>query len=351
MLRQVYIILNDKIIYQRNYAAGLDDTIFPSVYLNIKKSALSKFAEETASYEFFKYKLSYIVDKDLNLIFLFVTGIGDDFKNVKPQLYNFKKEFLEVYGEAFKEEQINIIPEVFNPIVDTIHRNLKAKISIIGFSGVGKTTTTKLIKSEEIPMQHIPTITGEVATIKIGKLHFYLWDFAGQDQFDFLWEKFIKGSDAVLLMTDSTLENLEKSRYFFELVNKVVPYARLAIIANKQDLPHAMKTEDIERLMGQKSYSFIAIDPNNRPKMIRIIADLLDMDTEVSPLLKPIFERNILMDKVQKALEQGEFNESVILFEKISSICLELGDDSLSIELQEKAQKLRSILSKLPSSS
>lgn len=344
MLRQIYIILNDNIIYQRNYAKGLDDSLFSNVYLNIKKSAFSKFAEETASYEFFTYKLSYIVEKSLNLIVLFVTGLGDDFKNIKPQLENFKREFLDFYGDNIKNNNSTIIPDVLDPIVDSIHRNLKPKISIVGFSGVGKTTTTKLIKSEEIPMQHIPTITGEVATIKIGKLHFFLWDFAGQDQFNFLWEKFIRGSDAVLLMTDSTLENLEKSRYFFELVNKVIPYARLAVTANKQDLPVAMKIEDIERLMGQKTYSMIAIDPNNRPKMILIIADLLDMDPKVSPLLKPIFERDILMEKAQKALEQGEFNEAVDIFEKISNICLELGDDSLSIELQEKADKLRSFL-------
>ncbi|MFX1384439.1 MAG: ADP-ribosylation factor-like protein [Promethearchaeota archaeon] len=351
MLRQVFITFNDNIIYQRNYAKGLDDSIFTNVYQNIKESAFSKFGEESASYEFFKYKLSYIAEKALNLLFLFVTGLGDDFNNIKPQLKNFKKEFLDVYGENLKEGAINIIKDVFNPIVDTIHRNLKAKISIVGFSGVGKTTTTKLIKSEEIPMQHIPTITGEVATIKIGKLAFYLWDFAGQDQFDFLWEKFIKGSDAVLLMTDSTLENLEKSKYFFELVNKVIPYSRLAVIANKQDLTEAMKVEDIERLMGQKVYSFIAIDPNNRPKMIRIIADLLDIDAEVSPLLKPIFDRDVLMDQAQKALEQGDFDQAINLFEKISSICLELGDDSLSIELQEKAQKIRSFLDRLPSPS
>ncbi|MFX1366435.1 MAG: ADP-ribosylation factor-like protein [Promethearchaeota archaeon] len=344
MLRQIYIILNDRIIYQRNYAKGLDETLFSNVLLNIKKTVFAKFAEETASYEFFTYKLSYIVEKSLKLILLFVTGLGDDFKNIKPQLQNFKKEFIDYFGDNLTSDNPTIITDVLDPIIDAIHRNLKPKISIVGFSGVGKTTTTKLIKSEEIPMQHIPTITGEVATIKIGKLHFFLWDFAGQDQFDFLWEKFIKGSDAVLLMTDSTLENLEKSKYFFELVNKIIPYARLAVIANKQDLPEAMKIEDIERLMGQKTYSMIAIDPYNRPKMIRIIADLLDMDAKVSPLLKPIFERDLLMDKVQNALEQGEFNQAVEIFEKISNLCLELGDDSLSIELQEKADKIKSLL-------
>ncbi len=344
MLRQVYIILNDNIIYQRNYAKGLDDSLFTNVYLNIKKAAFLKFGEDIRSYEFFEYKLSYIVEKSLNLIFLFVTGLGDEFKSIKPQLNNFKKEFLDFYGDSINNNNVTILTDVLNPIVDTIHRNLKPKISIVGFSGVGKTTTTKLIKSEEIPTQHIPTITGEVATIKIGKLHFYLWDFAGQDQFDFLWEKFIRGSDAVLLMTDSTLENLEKSIYFFELVNKEVPYARLAVIANKQDLPKAMIIEDIERIMGQKTYSFIAIEPNNRAKMIRIIADLLDMDAKVSPLLKPIFERDVLMEKIQNALEQGEFQETLELFDKISNICLELGDDSLAIEFQNKAEKLRKVL-------
>ncbi|MFX1454947.1 MAG: ADP-ribosylation factor-like protein [Promethearchaeota archaeon] len=349
MLRQVFIVLNDKLVYQRSYAKGLDASLFSNVYQKVKKVALSKFGPETGTYEFFEYKLSYILDESANLVFLFVSGLGDEFEDIEPQLKKFKKEFIEIYGEQFKNDDFEIVNEVFNPFVDTIHRNLKPKLSIVGFSGVGKTTTTRLIKSEEIPMQHIPTITGEVATIKIGKLSFFLWDFAGQDQFDFLWEKFIKGSDAVLLMTDSTLENLEKSRSFIELTNKVIPYARFAVIANKQDLPDAMKVEDIERLMGNKTYGFVAIDPNNRPKMIRIIADLLDMDTKVSPLLKPLLERENLMDEAQNALEEGKFKEAVSIFEKISNLCLELGDDSLAIDFQKKSAKIDSMLKSLTS--
>jgi len=347
MLRQVFIVLNDKLAYQRSYAKGIENSLFKTVFQKVKKEVLSEFGTETGTYEFFEYKLSFIKDNGYNLIFIFVSGLGDEFKDIEPQLKKFKKEFIDFYGDLMKNEEFEIINEVLDPIVDSIHRNLKPKISIIGFSGVGKTTTTKLIKSEEIPMQHIPTITGEVATIKIGKLHFFLWDFAGQDQFDFLWEKFIKGSDAVLLMTNSTLENLDKSRSFFTLVNKIVPSARLAIIANKQDLPEAMKVEEIERLMGNKAYSMVAIDPNNRSKMIRIIADLLDMDTSVSPLLQPIFERDKLMDKAQKIIEQGEFEEAVTIFENISNLCLDLGDDSLAIEFQNKSDKIRKILKSL----
>ncbi len=349
MLRQAYIILNDKIIYQRNYAKGLDNTFFSKIYVNIKKAAISKFGGDVGTSEFFEYKLSYIVERSLNLIILLVSGLGDEFENIKVQLIKFKKEFLDFYGDSIEDINLKLIGDVIDPIIDAIHRSLKPKISIIGFSGVGKTTTTKLIKSEEIPMQHIPTITGEVATIKIGKLEFFLWDFAGQDQFDFLWEKFIRGSDAVLLMSDSTLANLEKSRFFFALVNKIVPYARLAVIANKQDLPEAMRAEDVERLMGQKTYSMIAIEPNNRTKMIRIIADLLDMDPLVSPLLKPLFERDELMDKAQKSLEKGFFNEVADLFDEICNLCIELGDDSLAIEFQNKAEKLRTMLKSVSS--
>jgi small GTP-binding protein len=347
MLRQVFIILRDKLVYQRSYAKGLDISLFSSVYQKVKKVVESKFGSETGIYEFFEYKLSYIAEEDSNLIIIFVSGLGDNFDDIKPQLKKFKKEFLDFYRDDLNKETFEIVNEALDPVVDNIHRNLKPKISIVGFSGVGKTTTTRLIKSEEIPMQHIPTITGEVATIKIGKLSFFLWDFAGQDQFDFLWEKFIRGSDAVLLMTDSTLENLEKSRFFIDLVNKAVPYARFAVIGNKQDLPNAIKVEDIERLMGNKAYGFVAIDLENRPKMIRIIADLLDMDTKVSPLLKPLLERENLMDDAQKALEGGQFQEAVELFEKIGSLCLELGDDSLAIEFQKKSEKLSSMLKSL----
>lgn len=83
---------------------------------------------------------------------------------------------------------------------------------------------------DEIPLQHVPTITGEIATIKIGKLFFRLFDFAGQEQFKFLWKGFIKESDAVLVVTDSTIKNVEKSKFFLELINKEVPHARAALL-------------------------------------------------------------------------------------------------------------------------
>lgn len=344
MLKQVYIILNDEIIYQKNYAKGVDAKSITNVYSNIKKEAFSKFGKEIGIYEYFGVKIAFIVEDSQNLLFLFILGLADDFESFKPQIKRFKKEFLNTFVENIKESNFILNTELLDPFVDSIQRSFKAKIAVVGLSGVGKTTIIQLIKAEDIPIVHVPTITGKVATIKLENIFLFLWDFAGQDQFDYLYENFMKGSDAVLLMTDSTLENLEKSKKFLHIATKAAPHARLAIIANKQDLPGAIKIEEIENLMKQKAYPMVGNDPKNRDKMIRILADLLDMNPDLSPLLKPILKREFLINKSQEALERGELEVAVKTFEKVYNVCLEIGDESLAIEYRNKTEKLKSIL-------
>ncbi|MFX1573962.1 MAG: ADP-ribosylation factor-like protein [Promethearchaeota archaeon] len=299
------------------------------------------------SHDFYKFKVSYITQKDLDLLFIFVTGLTDKFDNVKKELEKCRKEFVILFEDILQHRFDAKTFEVFDPIVDGIHKNLRPKISLVGFSGVGKTTITKLIRAEEIPMQHIPTITGDIATIRIGKLYFHLWDFAGQEQFSYLWNNFIRGSDAVLLITDSTLENVEKSKFFLELIKEQSPDAHTAIVGNKQDLKGAMEPSQIERILELKTYSMIAKDPENRNKMIQIIADILEMSAEVSPLLKPLLERDQLIEEATRVLKDADFDKAAFLFDKISSLCIDLGDDSLGKEFFEKSQKIKTMLAQV----
>ncbi|MFX1379876.1 MAG: ADP-ribosylation factor-like protein [Promethearchaeota archaeon] len=280
----------------------------------------------------------------MNLIILFLSGLTDKFENIKKELLRCRTDFINLFEEILDDRYDKKTFEVFDPFVDSIHKNLRPKISLVGFSGVGKTTITKLIRAEEIPVQHIPTITGDIATVKIGKLHFHLWDFAGQEQFSYLWNNFIKGSDAVILVTDSTLENVDKSKFFLELIKEQAPHAHTAIIGNKQDLKGALSPVQIENFLGLKAYSMIANDPSNRDKMIKIIADILEMSAEVSPLLKPLLERDKLIEEATIALKSADFEKAALLFDKISYLCIELGDDSLGKEFFEKSQKIIEML-------
>ncbi|MFX1274932.1 MAG: hypothetical protein ACFFAT_07805, partial [Promethearchaeota archaeon] len=69
-----------------------------------------------------------------------------------------------------------------------------------------------------------------------------------------------------------------------------VPHARSAIIGNKQDLRGALTIEKIENFFKLKTYPMVANRRENRNKMIRIIADVMDINPESSPLVKELFE-------------------------------------------------------------
>ncbi|MFW9879220.1 MAG: ADP-ribosylation factor-like protein [Candidatus Thorarchaeota archaeon] len=341
MLRQVYILKDDKILYNKNFGKSISIEDF--------QKFVQEILEETAkgtnlnSYDFFKFKIVYSHVEEEGLMFIFITDINDEINRSKKELEKLKKEFLETFGDSLGNLDPALM-EILDPIIDTTHRNLKTKISLVGFSGVGKTTTTNLICADEIPSVHIPTITGKISTVKIGKLYFHLWDFAGQEQFSYLWNDFILGSDAVLIITDSTLENVEKSKFFIELVKEHAPYAHTAVIGNKQDLPGVLSIKKIQEILGLKTYSMVAIDSGNRDKMIQIVADILEISTDASPLLKPLFERDLLINKARACLENGDIAQTADYFEKISDLCLELGDDALYKEFFEKAKKLKGYL-------
>ncbi len=343
MLRKVYII-KDNFTYERNFGKVLNDVKIPDLFSDIKNGAFSRLGEEIGFFDYYNYRIAFIEEKDLGLILIFVAEFTDIRNLIKTELIKLRKNFLNLFSDFINEDLDDSLIEIINPYLDAIHRNLKPKISVIGFSGVGKTTITNLIKAHEIPISHLPTINGEVGTIKIGKLYFSVWDFAGQDNFNFLWNNFIRGSDIVLLISDSTLKNIENNKLILELIKEEAPYARSAIIANKQDLPNALKVETIERMMGLKTYSIIANDPKNRDKMIRIISDILELSIETSPLLKPLFERDQLIIDIQVALEHEDFKQAAILFEKIANICIEIGDDFLGNEFFKKSEKLNNFL-------
>lgn len=343
MLRQVFILKEEKVMYNKNFGKAVPTEEFSKLFHQIIEEISNGTGIEQDSFDYIKFKIVFKYEEQTRLMFMFITDVNDELSRTKKELNTLRNEFLDTFGDNL-DDLDPVLMEILNPIIDSVHRNLKTKISMVGFSGVGKTTSTNLICASEIPSVHIPTITGKISTVKIGKLYFHLWDFAGQEQFSYLWNDFILGSDAVLIITNSSLENVEKSRFFVELVKERAPYARVAVIGNKQDLPNALSVEKIEEILGVKTYSMVAIEPKNRDKMIQIIADILGISSDASPLLKPLFERDELINQAKKSLENGDIAQTAEYFERISDLCLELGDDGLYKEFYEKAKKLKGYL-------
>ncbi|MHA1732760.1 MAG: ADP-ribosylation factor-like protein [Promethearchaeota archaeon] len=341
MLRQVFV-LTDKVLYRKEFGKALSDEEMNSVIARIYKTAFQRGAQPFSSFDYFQTRISYLVWEEKNAVFLFVTDLTDSPERVKKTLESCKREFVDFFEDIVGVDDNPENYAAFDFTVERLHGDLRPKISLVGYSGVGKTTISRLIRAEEIPVEHVPTITGDMATIKIGKLAFTLWDFAGQEQFSYLWDNFVKGSDAVLIVTDSTVENCTKSTFFTSLARKQAPYAKLAAIANKQDLPDALPVTEVDKMLGGgvKVYGMVATDPSNRERMITIIADVLEMAADVSPLLKPLIDRDRKLGAAERALQEGNLQLAAQLFNELGDLSLELGDDLLAQEFYEKAQKV-----------
>jgi len=345
MLRQIFILLKQTQIYKQDFGKALDGESTINVFSRIfsEPPAVNE-REEIKNYIFFNYRICYIYDIPRKLVACFVTDLTDRPEDIEPELIRCKNQFLVLFESMLDEDLDSDMLELFDPVVESIHKNLRPKVSLIGFSGVGKTTITNLIMEKKIPTQHVPTINGRISTLRMGKLAFSLWDFAGQEQFSHLWNNFIKGSDAVLLITDSSLENIEKSKFFLDLIKKNVPDAHAAVIGNKQDLPEAIPAADIERHLNLKAYSMVATDPDNRNKMITILGDILEISPEVSPLFKALQLRDQKEKEAKRALETGDMKTALNLFFELSDICIELGEDRISSDYMDKALKIKKTL-------
>lgn len=347
MLREIYIVRDENVLYWISYGSALSWESLSPMLKSYMELVSSSAEDKTYDSTIVNFKVSYIFEKKYKILILFITDITDDEKLIDSQIKKARSEFVELFGDVIETADSPEVFKSFTPIADQIHRELRPKIALCGFSGVGKTTTTKLIRADEIPMEHVPTMTGEISTIKIGKLHFYLWDFAGQEQFSFLWPKFVKGSDAVILITDSTMTNIDKSKFFIDLVRREVPTARFAVVANKQDLPNALTPKEIaDMLVIDRAYGMVAVDPKNRAKMISIIADVLKISQQISPLIKPLIDRDKIIKEAELALEEGNLQKAAENFESIAKYSMDLEEDKMAQEFFERARIIRNAMEK-----
>ncbi|NVM03894.1 MAG: hypothetical protein HWN67_16300 [Candidatus Helarchaeota archaeon] len=149
------------------------------------------------------------------------------------------------------------------------------KISIIGSEGVGKTTICEMLKSGILPDEGLH-FTVEKYFAQLFDTPISIWDVKITDD----WRassKYILGSDGVIIVLDSTLQNARYSKALLEMTAEVIPHAEVLVIANKQDVEGALKPEELEDILKCKVFPFDASKFENQKKMQIQAAKLLEI--------------------------------------------------------------------------
>lgn len=132
----------------------------------------------------------------------------------------------------------------------------EVRVLILGLNFAGKTTILYRLSLDQAVTQVAPTVAFNLETVEVGNLKLSIWDLGGQDQLRPFWRLYYKGTSGIVFVIDSAdrkridlcAEQLNGLLHEEEL--KGVP---IIIMANKQDLPDAMKAEEISQKLALSS--------------------------------------------------------------------------------------------------
>ena len=257
MIYEIYILYKENKMPLAHYyikQLPIDNTQLVSGFL----AALTNFASEIGervieSLTFKTLKFVYGYFKEIFIVF--IVDKPDEDLIIKDKIRSVGEAFLLKYGNILDDWDGN--SDVFNEFDSIVRSVIKSvlKIVLLGSGGVGKTTISKLLKGETIPIEHIPTIGAGISELLIsGEVKLMVWDIAGQNRFRQIWEDFISGADIIFLVTDSTPDNLKETKTIYLLYKeKVEPNCNFYAIANKQDLPNAISPKAVEEELNIKT--------------------------------------------------------------------------------------------------
>ncbi|XP_061747696.1 ADP-ribosylation factor 4-like [Nerophis ophidion] len=122
-----------------------------------------------------------------------------------------------------------------------------ARILMVGLDAAGKTTLLYRMKLAEV-VTTIPTVGFNVETVEYKNITFTVWDVGGQTIIRPLWKYYYTNTQGVIFVVDSNdpqriKEAAEELHCMLE--EDELRKVSLLVLANKQDLPHAMSVSEV----------------------------------------------------------------------------------------------------------
>jgi small GTP-binding protein len=269
VIRSVYVLGEQgNMIYSKEYAKSDSKEALVEFLVNLSQFLRTMDLEEKTEHMNAAISRIFYAKKD-PFTFMFVADKADDATQIDEKMGQLVDFFMKDYANlALANQPLDGFDEKVDEIAVTM-----VKVAILGFAGVGKTTTLHLLRGETLPLVHDPTIGVSIKKLpeEVENANIVLWDLAGQSRFSILWAKMIANAQVVIIVTDSTLENVLRSKKLVSLVKEEVPDAKVIGIANKQDLPTALTPERVGQILGIPTYELVAIDISYRDRLITII--------------------------------------------------------------------------------
>ncbi|KXH76537.1 MAG: hypothetical protein AM326_06930 [Candidatus Thorarchaeota archaeon SMTZ-45] len=269
MIRSVYVLGEQgNMLYSKDYAKSESKAELVEFLVNLTHFLKTVDLEDKTEFMNVAISRIFFAQRD-NFTFMFVADKADDATQIEEKMGQLVDSFMRDFANlAHANQPLDGFDEKVDEIAVTM-----VKVAILGFAGVGKTTTLHLLRGETLPLVHDPTIGVSIKKLpeEVENANIVLWDLAGQSRFSILWAKMIANAQVVIIVTDSTLENVLRSKKLVTLVKEEVPDAKVIGIANKQDLPTALTPERVGQILGIPTYELVAIDISYRDRLIQII--------------------------------------------------------------------------------
>ncbi len=130
------------------------------------------------------------------------------------------------------------------------------RIVMLGLDAAGKTTVLYKIKLNET-VSTIPTIGFNVEEVRLGKgICFTVWDVGGQEKIRPLWRHYYQNTHGLIYVVDSNdVDRIKEASEELHgiLNNDEMRGVPVVVMANKQDLPHAVSASNMATQLGLHS--------------------------------------------------------------------------------------------------